>query len=95
MGGQRSISANQQISFESHLIRRSSTLRISQERGDIVEVMAHSRRRVDLTFDYDKGKPEHCSIRGGASLPPGVEYRSVPPTSCDIQRCRAASAAEH
>jgi hypothetical protein len=75
--------------------RQTLQMVISHEMGHLFGVMAHSKRCVDVTSYYDDGKGGHCSIRGGASLPPGVEYRSVLPTACDIQRCRAANAAEH
>jgi len=75
--------------------RQTLQMVISHEMGHLFGVMAHSKRCVDVTSYYDDGKGGHCSIRGGASLPPGVEYRSVLPTACDIQRCLAANAAEH
>ncbi len=61
---------------------------ISHEMGHFFGLMAHSRRCVDVTSYYDNGKGEQCLIRGGGKLPPGVEYRAILPTACDIQRCR-------
>jgi len=53
--------------------------------------MAHSRRCVDVTSYYTNGQGGTCAIRGGGALPGGVEYRSVMPTACDLQRCRTAN----
>ncbi len=64
---------------------------ISHEMGHFFGLMAHSKRCVDVTSYYSNGKGEVCSIRGGAKLPPGVEYRALLPTACDIQRCRLAN----
>ena len=64
---------------------------ISHEVGHLFGVMAHSKRCVDVTSYYDDGRGTQCTIRGGASRPPGVEYRSTLPTACDIQRCLAAN----
>ena len=64
---------------------------ISHEMGHLFGVVAHSRRCVDVSAYYNNAQGEQCSIRGGQTRPPGVEYRSVLPTACDIQRCRAAN----
>lgn len=64
---------------------------ISHEMGHFFGLMAHSKRCVDVTSYYNNGKGDVCSIRGGAKLQPGVEYRALLPTACDIQRCRAAN----
>ncbi len=64
---------------------------ISHEMGHFFGLVAHSRRCVDVTSNYDDGKGQQCSIRGGGKLPPGVEYRATLPTACDIARCRAAN----
>jgi hypothetical protein len=64
---------------------------IAHEMGHLYGVMAHSRRCVDVTSYYTNGQGGNCSIRGGSPLQPGVEYRSVLPTACDIARCRAAN----
>ncbi|WP_037248067.1 hypothetical protein [Rhodoferax saidenbachensis] len=64
---------------------------ISHEVGHMYGVVAHSRRCVDVTSYYNNGKGELCSIRGGGAMVRGVEYRSVLPTACDLQRCRAAN----
>jgi hypothetical protein len=62
---------------------------ISHEMGHLYGLMAHSRRCVDVTSNYDNGKGERCTIRNGMPMTPGVEYRSLLPTACDIQRCTA------
>jgi hypothetical protein len=72
--------------------RQTLQMVISHEMGHLFGVMAHSRRCVDVTSYYDDGKGAQCSIRGGASRPPGVEYRATLPTACDIQRCLAVNA---
>ena len=74
-----------------HDSRQTLQMLISHEMGHFFGVMAHSRRCVDVTSYYDNGKGETCSIRGGGIRPPGVEYRSLFPTACDIQRCLAAN----
>ncbi len=71
--------------------RQTLQMLISHEMGHFFGVMAHSRRCVDVTSYYDNGKGESCFIRGGGIRQPGVEYRSLFPTACDIQRCRAAN----
>ncbi len=71
--------------------RQTLQMLISHEMGHFFGVMAHSRRCVDVTSYYDNGKGETCFIRDGSARPPGVEYRSLLPTACDIQRCRAAN----
>jgi hypothetical protein len=75
--------------------RQTLQMVISHEMGHLFGVMAHSRRCVDVTSYYDDGKGGRCTIRDGASLSPGVEYRSVLPTACDIRRCRAVNAGAH
>jgi hypothetical protein len=72
--------------------RQTLQMVISHEMGHLFGVMAHSRRCVDVTSYYDDGRGAQCTIRGGASRPPGVEYRATLPTACDIQRCQAANA---
>lgn len=72
--------------------RQTLQMVISHEMGHLFGLMAHSKRCVDVTSYYHNGKGEMCSIRGGAKLQPGVEYRSLIPTACDIQRCRVANA---
>lgn len=71
--------------------RQTLQMVISHEMGHLFGVMAHSRRCVDVTSYYNNGKGEKCYIRGSAELKPGVEYRALLPTACDIQRCRAAN----
>lgn len=84
-----------QIRNPSYDSRQTLQMVISHEMGHLFGVMAHSKRCVDVTSYYDDGKGGHCSIRGGTSLPPGIEYRSVLPTACYIQRCRAANGGQH
>ena len=72
--------------------RQTLQMVISHEMGHMFGVMSHSRRCVDVTSNYTNAKGETCSIRGGGKLQPGVEYRSVMPTACDIQRCKIANA---
>lgn len=62
---------------------------ISHEMGHFFGLMAHSRRCVDVTSYYSNPQGQSCLIRGGGSLPKGVEYRAALPTACDIARCRA------
>ena len=62
---------------------------ISHEMGHFFGLMAHSRRCVDVTSYYSNPQGQSCFIRGAATLPKGVEYRSALPTACDIARCRA------
>ena len=71
--------------------RQTLQMVISHEMGHLYGVMSHSRRCVDVTSNYTNDKGEVCTIRGGASLVPGIEYRSLMPTACDIQRCRIAN----
>jgi hypothetical protein len=71
--------------------RQTLQMVISHEMGHMFGVMAHSRRCVDVTSYYDNGKGTQCLIRDGSKRPPGVEYRSVLPTACDIERCRAVN----
>ena len=71
--------------------RQTLQMVISHEVGHFFGVMAHSRRCVDVTSYYDNGKGESCFIRDGGIRQPGVEYRALLPTACDIQRCRAAN----
>jgi hypothetical protein len=75
--------------------RQTLQMVISHEVGHFFGVMAHSRRCVDVTSYYDNGKGESCFIRDGSARPPGVEYRALFPTACDIQRCRAANGLVH
>jgi len=62
---------------------------ISHEMGHLYGLMAHSRRCVDVTSYYDNGKGDKCHTRNGLPIPPGMEYRALLPTACDIQRCVA------
>ena len=59
------------------------------EMGHFLGLMAHSRRCVDTLSYYDNGKGERCALRDPKSWGSVVEYRSMLPTACDIQRCRA------
>jgi hypothetical protein len=65
---------------------------ISHEMGHLFGLMAHSRRCVDVTSYYNNGKGEKCFARDLNQLRPGIEYRSVLPTACDLQRCMRANA---
>ncbi len=71
--------------------RQTLQMVISHEMGHLFGLMAHSRRCVDVTSYYTNGQGGTCAIRGGGALPGGVEYRSVMPTACDLQRCRIAN----
>ncbi len=64
---------------------------ISHEMGHHFGLMAHSRRCVDVTSYYDNGKGAKCFARDLTQLNTVVEYRSVLPTACDIERCRIAN----
>jgi hypothetical protein len=61
---------------------------ISHEMGHFFGLMAHSRRCVDVLSYYDNGKGEKCFSRDPSQMGLVIEYRSVLPTSCDIERCR-------
>ncbi len=62
---------------------------LSHEMGHFLGLMAHSRRCVDTLSYYDNGKGERCALRDPKSWGSVVEYRSMLPTACDIQRCKA------
>lgn len=62
---------------------------LSHEMGHFFGLMAHSRRCVDTMSYYDNGKGERCALRDPKSWGSVVEYRSMLPTACDIDRCRA------
>lgn len=64
---------------------------ISHEMGHFFGLMAHSRRCVDVLSYYSDGKGNKCYSRDPNWAGTRVEYRNVLPTSCDIQRCRAAN----
>lgn len=64
---------------------------ISHEMGHFFGLMAHSRRCVDVTSYYHDGKGGQCFARDLSQLKKFTEYRSILPTACDIQRCRAAN----
>ncbi len=63
---------------------------ISHEMGHFFGLIAHSRRCVDVLSYYDAAGAK-CFTRNPAGMPPGVEYRSILPTACDIARCRAVN----
>lgn len=65
---------------------------VSHEMGHLFGLMAHSRRCVDVTSNYDNGNGETCFARDRSQLRRFVEYRSSLPTACDIQRCKIANA---
>ncbi|WP_141101014.1 hypothetical protein [Roseateles aquatilis] len=62
---------------------------LSHEMGHFFGLMAHSKRCVDTMSYYDNGKGERCALRDPRSWGSVVEYRSILPTACDIDRCRA------
>ena len=62
---------------------------LSHEMGHFLGLMAHSKRCVDTMSYYDNGKGERCALRDPKSWGSVVEYRSMLPTACDIDRCRA------
>lgn len=64
---------------------------VSHEMGHHFGLMAHSRRCVDVTSYYDNGQGAKCFARDVAQLKTVLEYRSVLPTACDIERCRIAN----
>ncbi|MCV2353048.1 hypothetical protein LNV09_02610 [Paucibacter sp. B2R-40] len=64
---------------------------VSHEMGHFFGLMAHSRRCVDVTSYYNDGKGGSCFARDLSQLKSVVEYRSILPTACDIQRCRLAN----
>ncbi len=64
---------------------------VSHEMGHFFGLMAHSRRCIDVTSYYKDGKGGSCYARDLSQLKTVVEYRSVLPTACDIQRCRVAN----
>ena len=74
-----------------HDARQTLQMVISHEMGHHFGLMAHSRRCVDVTSYYDNGRGEVCRTRDGAPRPPGVEYRALLPTACDIERCVRAN----
>lgn len=74
-----------------HDARATLQMVISHEMGHLFGVVAHSRRCVDVSSYYNNAQGEQCTIRGGHTRPPGIEYRSALPTACDIQRCKAAN----
>lgn len=75
-----------------HDARSTLQMVISHEMGHFLGIMAHSRRCVDVTSYYRDAQGNSCSIRGGGTLVPGVEYRAALPTACDIARCRQINA---
>jgi hypothetical protein len=64
---------------------------LSHEMGHFLGLMAHSKRCVDTMSYYDNGKGERCALRDPKSRGSVVEYRSMLPTACDIDRCRAVN----
>lgn len=65
---------------------------VSHEMGHLFGLMAHSRRCVDVMSYYHDDKGRKCLLRDAGALRGVVEYRSLLPTACDIERCRAANA---
>lgn len=74
-----------------HDARQTLQMVISHEMGHHFGLMAHSRRCVDVTSYYDNGKGDQCLTRDGVPRQPGVEYRALLPTACDIERCARAN----
>ena len=74
-----------------HDARETLQMVISHEMGHLFGLMSHSRRCVDVTSSYDNGKGEQCMARDPTQLHRYTEYRSILPTACDVQRCRAAN----
>lgn len=66
---------------------------LSHEMGHFYGLMAHSRRCVDVMSYYDNGKGQRCTLREASAWGSVVEYRSMLPTACDIERCRALNGA--
>ncbi len=66
---------------------------ISHEMGHFFGLIAHSRRCVDVTSYYSNGQGEKCFVRDERLRRTVLEYRSVLPTACDIQRCMRANSA--
>lgn len=64
---------------------------ISHELGHFLGLMAHSRRCADVLSYYDDGRGNRCQTRSGIAPGPGVEYRALLPTACDIARCRSVN----
>lgn len=62
---------------------------LSHEMGHFYGLMAHSRRCVDVMSYYDDGKGQRCTLRDASAWGSVVEYRSMLPTACDLERCRA------
>ncbi|MCF8168721.1 MAG: hypothetical protein K9K38_20040 [Rhodoferax sp.] len=74
-----------------HDARETLQMLVSHEMGHLFGLMAHSRRCVDVTSNYDNGKGEKCIARDISQLRRYVEYRALLPTACDIARCRMAN----
>jgi hypothetical protein len=75
-----------------HDIKQTLQMVLSHEMGHLWGVIAHSRRCEDTTSYYTNGSGQTCLTRDGQPMKPGVEYRSILPTACDLERCRAANA---
>lgn len=74
-----------------HDARETLQMVVSHEMGHLFGLMAHSRRCVDVTSNYDNGKGDTCFARDRNQLRRYPEYRASLPTACDLQRCRAAN----
>jgi hypothetical protein len=68
--------------------RKTLQMVISHEMGHLFGLMAHSKRCIDVLSYYDNGKGETCFSRDPLWKRRMVEYRSIFPTACDIERCR-------
>lgn len=64
---------------------------LSHETGHFFGLMAHSRRCIDVMSYYTDDKGGHCALREPGQFKSVPEYRSILPTACDIERCRAAN----
>jgi len=71
--------------------RQTLQMVISHEMGHFYGLMAHSRRCIDVLSYYDNGKGEKCYSRDPSQMATVIEYRSILPTACDIERCRATN----
>ena len=74
-----------------HDARETLQMVVSHEMGHLFGLMAHSRRCVDVTSNYNNGKGDTCFARDISQLRRYPEYRASLPTACDLQRCRVAN----
>ncbi|UXH78865.1 hypothetical protein [Roseateles amylovorans] len=74
-----------------HPAEETLQMALSHEMGHFLGLMAHSRRCVDVMSYYDDGRGQRCALRDPASWGTVTEYRSMLPTACDLERCRAVN----